>query len=127
VSWDAAQKSAFLTFQFAAQQRHYRLHYPQAAYQIVCSVGKPIGRFYVARSDDEIRVLDIALTPEHRRHGIGAVLMREVLDEAEASGRPVILHVDAGSPALRFYERLGFTRTTETPMHVGMVWCAPTT
>ena len=41
----------------------------------------------VAR-DDEIRLVDIALLPEHRGAGIGTALMRDLLAEAEQEASP---------------------------------------
>ena len=120
--WGAAQKQAFLAFQFSAQDRDYRRNFPDAAYQVVCAGARPIGRLYVVRRTDEIRVLDIALLPEYRGEGIGAALLREVLAEAGASGRPVRLHVERDSRARRLYERLGFRAVSDSPMHIAMEW-----
>src|SRR5581483_11449538 len=33
--WDAAQRDAFIRMQFAAQQTHYRTHYPTGIHQII--------------------------------------------------------------------------------------------
>ena len=52
--------------QFAAQDAHYREHYAGAASTSSCVDGEPAGRLYVHASDDEIRIMDIALLPEHR-------------------------------------------------------------
>jgi ribosomal protein S18 acetylase RimI-like enzyme len=68
----------------------------------------PAGRFYVHRGESEIRIIDIALLPEHRGNGIGSALLRALLSEADAGGKSVTIHVERLNPALRLYKRLGF-------------------
>jgi ribosomal protein S18 acetylase RimI-like enzyme len=71
--------------------------------------GEPAGRLYVHRGDREIRIVDIALVPEHRGSGVGTSLLRDLLAEADAGGKSVTIHVERMNPALRLYERLGFS------------------
>lgn len=67
-----------------------------------------VGRLYVDRWTREIRIMDIALLPEHRGAGIGTRLLRELQEEARAAGKALSIHVEKFNPALRLYERLGF-------------------
>jgi ribosomal-protein-alanine N-acetyltransferase len=64
-------------------------------------------RWFVA---DEIHVLNVAVHPDHRRRGIGGVLMQEVLREArEVRATAVTLEVRRGNAEARsLYEGLGF-------------------
>src|SRR6516164_4102218 len=70
VPWSDEQKRAFTDMQFAAQDADYRRNYPDAQYSIIEVRGVPAGRLYVDRGKKEIRILDIALLPDHRRVGI---------------------------------------------------------
>jgi ribosomal protein S18 acetylase RimI-like enzyme len=106
VPWDDATKRAFVTQQFAAQDAHYRRHYPGATLDVVEVDGAPAGRLYVHRGERDVRIMDIALAPEYRGRGIGTALLRAVM--AEAGARTVSIHVEANNPARRLYERLGF-------------------
>jgi ribosomal protein S18 acetylase RimI-like enzyme len=108
VPWDEAQKEAFLRAQFESQDRWYREHYERASLDVVLVGGVPGGRLYVHRGESEIRIVDIALLPEHRGNGVGSALLRELLDEADAASKRVTIHVERFNPALRLYERLGF-------------------
>jgi ribosomal protein S18 acetylase RimI-like enzyme len=110
--WDETQKTAFLRMQFDAQSRYYKEHYPGAEFSVILSSGHPAGRLYVARLPEEIRLVDIALLPEHRGMGIGTRLLNDLISESEESGRLLSIHVERFNPALRLYERLGF-RTVE--------------
>jgi ribosomal protein S18 acetylase RimI-like enzyme len=109
VPWDDAQKDAFLRAQFEAQDRWYRENYAQATYEVIVVDGEPAGRLYLHRGDTEIRIVDVALLPEHRGHGVGSSVLRDVLAEADAAGKRVTIHVERLNPALRLYERLGFS------------------
>ena len=106
--WDDAQKDAFLRMQFDAQDAWWRENYADASFDVVLVGGEPAGRLYVHRGPSEIRIVDIALLPEHRGSGIGSSLLRDLLAEADESGKSVTIHVERMNPALRLYERLGF-------------------
>jgi ribosomal protein S18 acetylase RimI-like enzyme len=109
VSWDDAQREAFLRSQFDAQDVWWHEHYAEASFEVVLVDGEPAGRLYVHRGETEIRIVDIALLPEYRGDGIGTRLLHELLIEADAAGKSVTIHVERLNPALRLYERLGFS------------------
>jgi len=109
VPWDGAQKDAFLRAQFDAQDRWYHQNYIGASYEVVLIDDEPCGRFYVYRGEAEIRIMDIALLPEHRGRGFGSSILGDLLAEADAEGKRVTIHVERFNPALRLYEWLGFS------------------
>ena len=106
--WTEDQKAAFVTMQFEAQDRAYHATYPDARFLVISAGTMPVGRLYLARLTDEIRIVDIAIMPEHRGRGIASRLLAGVIAEAEAAGLPVRLHVEHWNRARRLYERLGF-------------------
>ncbi|WP_375565671.1 GNAT family N-acetyltransferase [Oceaniradius stylonematis] len=107
--WSDAQKAAFLDQQFQAQHAHYMEHYPDADWLIAERGGAPAGRLYLERWPSEIRVIDIALMPDVRGQGLGRAMMEDVISLAGAGGLGVGIHVEKNNPAMRLYERLGFT------------------
>lgn len=123
--WTDEQKQAFLRMQFDAQDAYYRQTYPGARFLVVIRDDNPIGRLYVARLADEMRIIDIALLPAHRRAGIGAQLISDVVAEAAAAGLPLRLHVEPWNPARRLYERLGFRAINTGPVYELMELTAP--
>jgi RimJ/RimL family protein N-acetyltransferase len=122
LNWPQEQMTAFLQMQFQAQHAHYQSHFPGADFRIVLREGKPIGRLYVHRTPEEIRIIDIALLPEYRREGIGTYLLKSILAEAAATGRPVRICVERFNPALALYERLGFSKNGDTGVYRQMEW-----
>src|SRR5260370_29999642 len=87
VPWDEAQREAFLRFQFDAQHFSYRDRFPEATYQVLLSDGDSIGRLYIDRKGEEIKILDLTVLPQHRNRGIGTSLMRDLLSEGARAGR----------------------------------------
>lgn len=108
VAWPPAQKRAFLRDQFELQWAHYRRHYPVAQWLVVLHEGAAAGRMYVEATRGEVRLMDVALVEALRNRGIGTALMRCLLDDADARGLPVTLHVEPFNPAAAWYQRLGF-------------------
>jgi GNAT superfamily N-acetyltransferase len=117
VPWSDAQRQAFLRMQFDAQDASYREQRPQATFDVILVDGQPAGRLYVDRLADEIRIVDVALLPDHRAMGVGTLLIRRILDEGRASGRPVTIHVERGNRARVLYERLGFRQIATTGVY----------
>ena len=106
------QWGAFVEHQFAAQSRHYET-YEDTSYHVVLVDGEPAGRLIVARWPEDLRVVDIALLPEHRGRGIGGSLMRALIEEADERGVKTSIHVERFNPAQRLYARLGFRAVAE--------------
>lgn len=122
VPWTAEQKDSFLRFQFDAQSKYYAEHFPGASFDVVELAGERVGRLYVDRRDDEIRLIDIALLPERRGEGLGGELMAEILTEGEQKNLPVRIHVEHNNRAMRLYQRLGFEKIEEQGVYWLMEW-----
>lgn len=124
VPWTDEQKEMFLRQQFGAQRAHYLKNYAQAEYSLILENDVPIGRLYVNRLQDDVRIMDIALLSEHRRRGIGKMLLQEILDAARAEGKSVSIHVETFNPALHLYERLGFKQIDTNGPYLLLEWRA---
>lgn len=122
VDWNPAQKDAFLRMQFRAQTQYYSENYLGAVYQLILLNGQPIGRLYIHRRTDEIRIMDIALLPAYRKQGIGSRLLNEILQDAARHNLPVTIHVERFNPALHLYERLGFHLSEDRGVYYFMKW-----
>lgn len=125
VPWGEEQKEAFLRMQFSAQHRYYQAQFPRAQYSVLLLDGRPIGRLYVDRRADELRLLDIALLPEYRGAGLGGAMIRDLLAEAAGARLPVRIHVERFNRALGLYRRLGFNQVGDTGVYYLMEWLPP--
>ena len=124
VPWTPEQKAAFLVMQFQAQATHYKQFYPECQFLVIELEGCPIGRLYIDRGEDDIRVTDIALLPEFRGRGIGRMLMEEILAESATTGKRVTIYVEHYNPARRLYDRLGFRHVDTNGIYHLMEWSA---
>ena len=122
--WSDGQKAQFCRQQFTAQDAHYRKHYPTAEFSVIERDGTSIGRLYVDRWPKEIRIMDITLLPEHRGEGMGTKLLRDLQEEARGAGKVLSIHVEKFNPALKLYERLGFTVREDKGVYLLMEWRA---
>jgi GNAT superfamily N-acetyltransferase len=120
--WTTEQKAAFLQQQFSAQHTHYQANYPTARFQVIELQGSAVGRLYVDRRPDQIRVVDIALLPEQRGHGIGTTLLAAIQGKGRQAGVPVTIHVERFNPALRWYECLGFRVEQDKGVYLFLKW-----
>jgi ribosomal protein S18 acetylase RimI-like enzyme len=110
VPWSQEQKANFLKFQSDAQHAYYREQYPDAKYQLIVSDGLPVGRLYVLRKPDVIKILDITVLPQYRNSGIGSRLMGEIIAEADESKRPVQIWIEQVNPSQKLFRELGFDK-----------------
>jgi RimJ/RimL family protein N-acetyltransferase len=125
VPWTPEQQQAFVRSQFGAQQDHYAKTYPAASHDIIISDNRPVGRLYVARLDQEIRIIDITLLPAERNAGIGSYLIRQLTDEANRTEKMTRIFVEEFNPSLRLFERLGFLPSEQHGIHLLMQFNPP--
>lgn len=118
--WSKQEIETFLRMQFELQHKQYLKNYKDAAFEIILYEKTPAGRLYVDRRKDDIRIIDIALLPRFRRHGIGSKIMKELITEADKKQRNISLHVERNNPALNLYETLGFKKVDTTGVYYFM-------
>lgn len=122
LGWDEDRINEFLEMQHQAQQNFDQHDHEHAIAEIILYAGQPAGRLLVDSSGDAIRCLDLTLLPEYRNRGLGASLTRRLQAQAAAANKPLRLQVIRFSRAVNLFERLGFSRTSETGSHFQMEW-----
>jgi ribosomal protein S18 acetylase RimI-like enzyme len=98
VRWTDSQKQAFLEMQFSAQETSYAKEYAEARHAVICRDGDPVGHLYLDRSQDRFHILDITVADSCRNQGIGAVVLREILHEANRVDKPTTIYVENFNP-----------------------------
>ena len=126
VPWTDEQKAAFVKMQFIARESEYRQRYPTAKHEIVESDEQPVGHLYVARLEQEIRIVDVTILPQERNRGIGTFLLTELLEEGQEKKLPVTIYVEENNPSLKLFERLGFRQVDQHGLHILLRWQART-
>lgn len=118
IPWPDVKKEAFVRMQFEIRDQQYRSEYPEALTEIILCNDVPAGTLITSQTADTLFLVDIALLPHFRGAGIGA----RILQDLQAQGKKVILHVLKDNPAQHLYSRLGFVTVAEDSMYLGMEW-----
>jgi [ribosomal protein S18]-alanine N-acetyltransferase len=87
---------------------------PCARLVVAERAGQVIGYFCCWLVADEVHILDVAVHPDHRRCGVGRVLLQDILVEAcqnGASSASLEVRV-SNQPAIALYRTLGFEPVT---------------
>lgn len=120
--WPVEQKLGFIAHQYNAQKVDYDRNYPDAERLIVERGGDRIGRLYVEDQGTRVLLIDIALLPSCCGQGLGSAILADLIDQARAAAKPLVIHVETFNPARRLYERLGFTFVEEKGFYHMMEW-----
>jgi ribosomal protein S18 acetylase RimI-like enzyme len=114
---DAAQ--TIVDLQLRAQSAHYAAIWPTATDSVILANGQRVGRLWTARTEDTVRVLDLAVRTTHRRRGIASQLLRDLQQE----GARVALSVWGGNAAARvLYDGLGFEEVGSNAGYLDLAW-----
>jgi GNAT superfamily N-acetyltransferase len=119
---DPNQRELIFRTQYSAQKQTYSVQFPKAEDKIILLDGRRVGRLLVERREDEIRGVDIGLLPEYRSTGVGTLIIKDLMAEAEMTGKPFRIQVVKTNRAARLYERLGIYKTGESGLHFSMEW-----
>ncbi len=116
------ERETLLRLQYRAQSRDYAERFPRSEHFIIESCGEAAGRLLLNRDPNELRIIDIAVTPERRRQGIASAVLKSLISEAESARIPLSLSVWHDNPALALYRRLGFRVRAESATHLELEW-----
>lgn len=119
----AQQREIFIEMQFRLRQEGYKASFPMAVDQIICTKdGIRVGRVLVERTEDGMRLVDIAVLTERQRQGVGTKVISQLQRQCAARDWKMSLQVLKGSAAEELYRRLGFEATEEDPLRRQMIW-----
>jgi RimJ/RimL family protein N-acetyltransferase len=100
----AAYRAGFVEW----TEQQVRGELPDSSTSVVTAYGADVGRLRVVRTPDLVELAGLQLLPDHQGKGIGTRVIRDLMDEAAASGRGFGLSVEKDNPRARaLYERLG--------------------
>lgn len=82
--------------------------------------GREAGWIQVSETEDALHLDQIHLLAEFRCRGVGTHLIRELVEEARAAGKSVMLSLVRGNRVVNLYERLGFCLESEDSTRLHM-------
>lgn len=112
-SWNDEQKRAFLDMQFNAQVAGYGEMFPDGAHEIIEVAEESVGRVYWSLRSEDLHLVDITIAPEWRNKGIGGLVLKAILEQADEHKKPSSLYVEVFNPSRNLFERLGFSITEQ--------------
>ncbi len=113
--WNDADQAAFFKNRFAPDR-----------WQIIQADGEDVGVLIVEETSEEIYLAEVQIVPEWQGRGVGSSIVRSLMNDAAAAGKPLtlrVLHVNERARAL--YERLGFRPFKEIETHTYLRWEPP--
>ncbi|MEM9908317.1 MAG: GNAT family N-acetyltransferase [Cyanobacteria bacterium P01_D01_bin.44] len=87
--------------------------------EIITLDGQRVGYFSLKENDNEFHLDNIQLSPNLHGKGIGTAILENILHNK--ASKPILLTTFLDNPAIRLYERLGFTVTDQDGETVHMV------
>jgi GNAT superfamily N-acetyltransferase len=100
-------------FDPARARQRFRDGFAKAQMRLISVSGRFAGCVGVLADEAGLEVSNFYLAPDSQGQGLGGAVMAAILEEADGAGQRVRLQVLKLSPALRFYQRLGFKVTHE--------------
>jgi NAD(P)H-dependent FMN reductase/GNAT superfamily N-acetyltransferase len=101
-------------FDLMRARERLRITFSPAHTRFIVFEGEKIG-FYATRLEPEgLRLDHLYVHPDFQSRGIGSVILKTILADADARGLPVLVGALKESASNRFYQRHGFTATSES-------------
>jgi len=91
-------------------RRIFRQHFDEPGMRLILSGDTLIGCVGFRTEPKCLKIDSFYLEPRFHNTGLGSAILKVLLAEADALGKPVRLEVLAGSKADRFYLRAGFVK-----------------
>ncbi len=124
--FDEPLRSQLLEMQFQAQCQHYASVFPAATDSVieVCDAAgqHAVGRVIVDENDSRLQLVDISILPQWRSRGLGTEVISSLQTSAQSKQKVVRLTVNRLNPAIRCYEKLGFTTVGENDFFYEMLF-----
>jgi ribosomal protein S18 acetylase RimI-like enzyme len=98
-----------VALQYRSQTANNRALFPNAAFSIIESEGRPIGRLIEHDEGERVYFVDFAIVPELQAKGLGTAYIEMVADEWALKGRAARVEVRYGNAhSLKLCRNLGF-------------------
>jgi ribosomal protein S18 acetylase RimI-like enzyme len=118
-----AQVAQLIAMQQRIHEAGQRAAYPNAEVMILEHEGVPAGRAVLDTTGSDWRLVELAVLPALRGHGLGAALLAALQARARAHGASIGLAVlRTNAAALGLYERAGFQLAGGNELQHQMVW-----
>lgn len=105
---DPVLAQPLISAQVMTKSSALRAQHPDAVTVLVTEDAAPLGYVVTERSPGVVRLCDIAVSTRARGTGVGAGMLAEVIEQADAAEDAIELSVWWATPAREWYEHHGF-------------------
>ena len=113
--WDEVWQQDYFAQKFEANKR-----------QVIVVDGQDVGVVMIEEREGAVYIGLIEVLPAFQGRGIGTAVIQNILQQAHAQNRPVMLHVlKTNEAGKRLYERLGFVVTAVEELKYKMLHAVP--
>ncbi|MBC7692294.1 MAG: GNAT family N-acetyltransferase [Methylotenera sp.] len=116
--WDDEEQNRFVS-------RWFKPERVQIIQRITQCNAEDAGFLIVERQKDRIFLESLSLLPKFQNQGIGKLILKGLITEAEKSKAPITLLVLKANRARKLYDSLGFIQTFEDRTHSHLKWEGP--
>jgi len=102
------------------QKRYFEEHYNPEKTSIILVDETQVGMIRIDESPLGYMLTNLEILKEYQGQGVGRMLIRDLIQKADANGLPVTLKVLRNNPAKTLYELMGFRTISETETHFCM-------
>ena len=103
------------------EDRQFREQLHLSSTRIIIDEGNSVGFYMTCDEGHDLDLHTVCIVPEYQRHGLGTVVVRQIIAQAQKSKRGVALSVLKENLGARLlYQRLGFVVISETDHHYRM-------
>lgn len=99
------------------QKNNFRSKFRPSMYKIIVKDNKDIGALALIERGSKLFIKRIQILPEYQHKGLGTMVLKDILKDAEETGKVVTTKVLKSNPAHKFYQTLGFSFIGETETH----------
>lgn len=122
LGWSREQLVPLLRMQFDGRMRDWSQRFGGCP-EVISHQGVPVATIWLARAEEGLVVVDIAVDEGWRRGGIATQLLQEAQTAAALASLPLQLTVSTRNPgAQELYHKLGFQVVAEDSLTRSMVW-----
>lgn len=121
----AAKLAKLVDVQLVGRNRQHGADHPAGRDLGITLSGDVVGRLLLDLQDGRagaVLLVDIAVRPINQRSGIGREVLRALQRAAADASRPVRVTAVFGTPALRWFQRSGFTETGGDALYHHLEW-----